>query len=65
MNLNESNSLSLEYKRYTSSACKDIDIRKFEFVTKTQFLLNGKLSTIANFADCYIYILSVLRTLEL
>ena len=32
------NNLSLKYKRFTPSGYKDIEIRKFEFVTKTQFL---------------------------
>ena len=32
------NNLSLKYQRFTSSDCKDIGIRQFEFVTKTQFL---------------------------
>ena len=27
------------YKRYTPSACKDIEMRKFEFEAKTHFLL--------------------------
>ena len=30
---------SLKYKRFTQLGCKDIRIRKFEFVTKTQFIL--------------------------
>ena len=30
--------LSLKYLRSTTLGCKDIRIRKFEFVTKTQFL---------------------------
>ena len=30
--------LSLKYLRYTPIGCKDIGIRKSEFVTKTQFL---------------------------
>ena len=33
-----SNSLILKYYRFTLSGCKDIDIRKIEFVAKTQFL---------------------------
>ena len=32
------NSLSLKYQKFTHSSFKDIGIRKFEFVTKTQFL---------------------------
>ena len=38
MDLVRSDDLSLKYQRCTSSGCKDIDIRKFEFVAKTQFL---------------------------
>ena len=38
MNSVKSNSLSLKYRRFTPSGCKDIEIRKFEFVAKTQFL---------------------------
>ena len=33
-----SNNLSLKYKRFTTSGCKDIGIRTFQFVAKTQFL---------------------------
>ena len=32
------NNLSLKYQRFTSLDCKDIGIRQFEFVTKTQLL---------------------------
>ena len=32
------NNLNLKYQRFTPSGCKDIGIRKSEFVTKTQFL---------------------------
>ena len=38
MNSVRANSLSLKYHRFTASGCKDIEIRKFEFVAKTQFL---------------------------
>ena len=38
MNFVRSNNVSLKYKRPTPSDCKDIGIRKFEFVAKTQFL---------------------------
>ena len=34
-----SQSLSLKHKRFKPSSCKDIGIRKFELVTKSQFLL--------------------------
>ena len=30
--------ISLKYKRFTLSDCKDIGFRKFKFVAKTQFL---------------------------
>ena len=30
---------SLKYLRFTPSGCRDIGLRKFEFVAKTQFLL--------------------------
>ena len=33
-----SNNLSLKYQRVTPSGCKDIGIRTYKFVTKTQFL---------------------------
>ena len=38
MNSVRSNYLSLKYPSYTLSGCKDIGIRKFKFVAKTQFL---------------------------
>ena len=38
MNSVRSNYLSLKYQSYTPSGCKDIGIRKFESVAKTQFL---------------------------
>ena len=37
MNFARSNSLSLKYKRFTSSDCKDTGIRKVWYVTKDQF----------------------------
>ena len=40
MNSVRPNNPSLKYQGFTSSDCKDIGIRKFEFVTKTQFLSN-------------------------
>ena len=42
MNSVRSNHLSLKYQRFTPSGYKDIGIRKFEFVAKTQFLLKLK-----------------------
>ena len=38
MNYVRPNDIKLKYKRFTPSGCKDIVIRKFEFVSKTQFL---------------------------
>ena len=38
MNSVRSNSISVKYQRFTLSSCEDIDIRKFDFVVKTQFL---------------------------
>ena len=40
MNSVRSNNLSLKYQRFTPSGCKDIGIIKFEFVAKTQVLLD-------------------------
>ena len=34
----KSNNLSLKYQRFAPSGCKDIGIRRFEFVAKTQVL---------------------------
>ena len=38
MNCVSSSDLCLKYQRFTPLGCQDISIRKFEFVTKTQFL---------------------------
>ena len=38
MNTDRSNIISLKYQRFTPAGCKEIGIRKFEFVAKTQFL---------------------------
>jgi len=38
MNFVRSNNFNLKYQRFTSSGCKDIGIRKFEFVAWNQFL---------------------------
>ena len=43
MNFVESNNLSFKYQRSTPSSCKGIEIRKSEFVAKTQFF-------------CYVYL---------
>ena len=42
MNSVRSSILILKYHQFTPSGCKDIGIRKFEFMTKTQFLLLSK-----------------------
>ena len=47
MNSVRSNSLSLKYQRFTSPGCKDIYIRKAEFVEKTQFLSHESRVSIA------------------
>ena len=39
MNSFRSKNLCLKYEKFTPSAGKDIEIRKFEFVAKTQFLI--------------------------
>ena len=41
MNSVSSNSLSLEYQRFTQSVYKDIGNRKLESVAKTQFRINS------------------------
>ena len=33
-----SNNVSLQYQRFILLGCKDIRVRKFEFMAKTQFL---------------------------
>ena len=38
MNSVRSNNLSLKYQSFTTLGCKDVGVRKFEFVVKTQFL---------------------------
>ena len=40
MNSVISNNQSEKYKRFASSGCRDIGIRKFGFLAKTQFLYN-------------------------
>ena len=39
MSPDRSNNLNLKYQRFTPSGCKDIGIRKFEFLAQTQFPL--------------------------
>ena len=41
MNSVRSNSLSLKYKRFILSGCKDIKIRKFDIEIKLEFLFLG------------------------
>ena len=43
MNAVRSNNVSLKYQRFTSLGCEDIEIRKLEFVVKTQFLSSKRL----------------------
>ena len=38
MNSVRSNNLNFKYQTFTTSSCQYIEIRKFEFVAKTQFL---------------------------
>ena len=42
MNSVTSNNLRLKYWSFTTSGCKHKEIRKFKFVSKTQFLWNAK-----------------------
>ena len=65
MNCYRSNNLSLKYKMFTQSACKEIWIRKLEFVSKTQLviddlyiqiLLNGEKIKILH--PCAMYIIA-------
>ena len=44
-----SNGLICKYIRFTSSGCKDIGIRKLEFVTKTQFLWSSLETGLINY----------------
>ena len=46
-----SNHISLKYQRFTPSGCKNIGIRKFKFVAKTQFLY-PKWTSYEDFKDC-------------
>ena len=39
MNSVRSTNLSLNYQKFTPSGCKDIGLRKYEFVAKTRFFL--------------------------
>ena len=48
MNYVRSNGSSLKYQRFASSGCKDIGIRQFEFVAKTQFLYTDRI--------CFIFV---------
>ena len=51
----------MKYQRFTQSSCKDIEIRKFGFVTKTQ-LLCRKLRRRKKFRKTALYILSKIQT---
>ena len=42
MTFGRSNNLSLKYQSFTPLGCKDIGLRTFKFVAKTQFLKNIK-----------------------
>ena len=44
-----SNKLSLKYQRFIPTDCRDIEIRKFEVVTKTQFLKKLKMRCIFSY----------------
>ena len=46
MNHVRPNNISLKHQRFTPLGCKDVEIRKFEFVVKTHFLLREFLSHI-------------------
>ena len=52
MNSDRSNKLSLKYQRFTLSGCRDIGIRKFEFVAKTQFLCSTPTSHNPSLGSC-------------
>jgi len=45
MNSVRSNNLSLKYQRFTPTGRKDLGIRKFEFVAKSQFLYFKKMKS--------------------
>ena len=47
--------LSLKYQRFHPSDCKDIGIRKFLFVAKTQFLYILQDSILFNYENCWLY----------
>ena len=53
MNSVRSNNLSLKYQRFKSSDCKDVRIRKFEFVTKNQILWKNSNETNVKFDILY------------
>ena len=42
MNSVRQNNINLKYQRFTPSGCKDIEIRKFEFVANSQLLCKKK-----------------------
>ena len=59
MNSVRPNNISLKYQRFTSSDCKDIGIRQFEFVTKTQFLCSKLIRLIPFLCKFYFYCLFI------
>ena len=60
MNSDASNNLSLKYQRFTSYGCRDIGIRKLEFVAKTLFLSRNQVNNpfnVVNLLDLIILLL--------
>ena len=49
MNSVRSNNLSLKYERFITSGLKDIVVKIYEFVTKTQFLQESIVFGVAAF----------------
>ena len=55
MNSVRSSNLSLKYHRFTTSTSKDIEVYIFDFVPKTQFLLNGILVLVATIKKIFLH----------
>ena len=62
MNSVRPNNLSLKYQSYTQTGCKDIGIKKFEFMTKNQllykkapFILNTSLQFLFGFDKGFVF----------
>ena len=56
MNYVRSNGSSLKYQRFASSGCKDIGMRKFEFVAKkTSIFLSAKCVVLAPENSCTVW----------